>query len=118
MSARIKVGDTVLVRAGKDKGREGEVLAVDYAKNRVVVSGVNSMVRHQKSVPGAAGSQQGGIVHKEAPLHLSNVMLVDGDGKATRLGSRPEKGTKTRTDGSTLEVTRRVRVSKRTGKDI
>ena len=81
MSAmKIKKGDTVTVIAGKDKGKEGKVLAVNVKDNTVLVENVNMVTKHTKP---SAANQNGGIVTKEAPLHISNVMLM-ADGKATR----------------------------------
>ena len=83
MSAmKIKKGDTVRVIAGKDKGKEGKVLAVK--DNTVIVESVNMVTKHSKP---SAANQNGGIIQKEAPLHISNVMLVI-DGKTTRVGFR------------------------------
>jgi large subunit ribosomal protein L24 len=115
---KIKAGDTVLVRAGKDKGLEGTVLKVYPESSRILVEGVNRVVRHQRVTPGQGGAKEGGLITKEAPIHISNVMLVDGDGKATRVGSRAETGEKTRADGTTRETTRRVRIGRRSGKDV
>ena len=85
MSAmKIKKGDTVKVIAGKDNGKEGKVLAVNAKDNTVVVENINKVTKHSKP---SAANQQGGIITKEAPLHISNVMLVV-DGQATRVGSR------------------------------
>ncbi|MCB0915367.1 MAG: 50S ribosomal protein L24 [Actinobacteria bacterium] len=115
---KIKAGDTVLVRAGKDKGLEGTVLKVYPESGRVLVEGVNRVVRHQRVTPGQGGSKAGGLITKEAAIHVSNVMLVGDDGKATRAGSREETVEKTRADGSTREVTRRIRIGRRSGKDV
>ena len=84
MSAmKIKKGDTVTVIAGKDKGKEGKVLAVNVKDNTVLVENVNMVTKHTKP---SAANQNGGIITKEAaPLHISNVMLM-ADGKATRVG--------------------------------
>ena len=85
MSAmKIKKGDTVKVIAGKDKGKDGKVLAVNVKDNTVVVENVNMVTKHAKP---SAANQNGGIVTKEAPLHISNVMLVV-DGKLQELDSR------------------------------
>ena len=93
MSAmKIKKGDTVKVIAGKDKGKDGKVLAVNVKDNTVVVENVNMVTKHAKP---SAANQNGGIVTKEAPLHISNVMLVV-DGKATRVGYEVEKDGKVR----------------------
>ena len=85
MAARIKKGDRVVVIAGKDKGKNGEVIRIDTADDRAVVRGVNIARRHQKQT----AQTQGGIVTKEMPIHLSNLMLQDPtDGKPTRVGFR------------------------------
>ena len=101
---KIKKDDTVLVIAGKDKGVTGKVLHVDGS--RVTVEGVNRVKRHTREQTGDKGVKVGGIITVEASLHISNVMLVDGEGQATRVGSRAGD------DG------RNVRISRRTGKDI
>jgi large subunit ribosomal protein L24 len=101
---KIKKDDTVLVIAGKDKGVTGKVLSVDGS--RVTVEGVNRVKRHTKEQTGDKGVKVGGMITVEASLHISNVMLVDGEGQATRVGSRAGD------DG------RNVRISRRTGKDI
>ena len=84
-AAKIKKGDKVVVLAGKDKGRTGAVLQVMPKEDRVLVEGINVHARHRK--PDQA-NPQGGIEKKEAPIHISNVMVVDGDGNATRVGRR------------------------------
>ena len=101
---KIKKDDTVLVIAGKDKGVTGKVLHVDGS--RVTVEGVNRVKRHTREQTGDKGVKVGGIITVEASVHISNVMLVDGEGQATRVGSRAGD------DG------RNVRISRRTGKDI
>ena len=116
--ASIKKGDTVLVIAGKDKGVQGKVLQVLKDVDKVIVEGVNRVTKHTKVGETTRGAQTGGIVHQEAPIHVSNVQVVGDDGKATRLGSRKEKVEKRRTDGSTYEAERNVRVERRSGKDI
>jgi large subunit ribosomal protein L24 len=96
-------GDTVVVLAGKDKARTGEVLSVRPKDDKALVRGVNQVRRHQKQTQ----SQEGGIITKEAPIHLSNIALADPkDGKPTRVGFRIEK------DG------KKVRVAKRSGEVI
>ena len=102
--AKIKKDDTVLVIAGKDRGTTGKVLSVDG--NRVTVEGVNRQKRHTKETTGDRGVKVGGIITVESSIHISNVMVVDADGKASRLGSRKND------DG------KNVRISRRTGKDI
>ena len=102
MSAmKIKKGDTVKVIAGKDKGKEGKVLAVNVKDNTVIVENVNMVTKHSKP---SAAHQAGGITTKEAALHISNVMLVV-DGKATRVGFQ-------------MDGDKKVRVAKATGKVI
>ena len=115
----IRKGDQVQVIAGKDRGLVGRVIAVLPTEQRVVVEGVNRVKRHTRVGESQRGAKTGGIVTQEAPIHVSNVMLVDPDGKkATRVGFRREEVSKSRPDGSTYTATRSVRVSKRTGKDI
>ena len=115
----IRKGDQVQVIAGKDRGLTGRVIAVLPEEQRVIVEGVNRVKRHTRVGESQRGAKTGGIVTQEAPIHISNVMLVDPEGKqATRVGFRREEVTKTRPDGSTYTATRSVRISKRTGKDI
>jgi large subunit ribosomal protein L24 len=100
MAAKIRKGDRVIVLAGRDKGREGEVLQVLPKLERAVVRGVNMVKRHQRQT----ARDQGGIIDKEMPIHLSNLALRDpGDGKPTRVGFR------------ILEDGRKVRFAKRSG---
>jgi large subunit ribosomal protein L24 len=90
---KIRKGDKVVVLTGKDKGRNGEVLRVMPKDDKAVVRGVNIIRRHQKQ----SQSQEGGIISKEAPIHLSNIALVDPkDGKATRVGFEVRDGKKVR----------------------
>jgi large subunit ribosomal protein L24 len=110
----IKKGDTVKVIAGKDKGAQGKVITVLREEQRVVVEGVNRVKRHTKAVQGGA---TGGIITAEAPIHVSNVMLVEDDG-VTRVGFRRDEVTKRRPDGSTYAAERSVRISRKTGKEI
>jgi large subunit ribosomal protein L24 len=103
---KIKKGDDVIVIAGKDKGATGKVLAADPKRERVVVEGVNLVKRHTRETnQGPRGAKEGGIVTKEGAIHVSKVALVE-DGKPTRVGYRIED------DGT------KVRISRRTGKDI
>ena len=102
MAAKIKKGDKVVVLAGRDKGRTGEVIQVNPTEERALVRGVNMVQRHQKP----QGVNEGGIVSKEAPIHLSNLAVADKDGKATRVGFK------------TLEDGTKVRFSKRSGEVI
>jgi large subunit ribosomal protein L24 len=114
----IKKGDTVKVIAGKDKGAEGKVIQVLREEQRVIVEGVNRIKRHTKVVnQGGRAGTTGGIITAEAPIHVSNVMLVEGGG-VTRIGFRRDEVTKRRPDGSTYPSTRSVRVSRKTGKEI
>jgi large subunit ribosomal protein L24 len=117
-TVNIKKGDTVKVIAGQDKGAEGKVIAVLREEQRVIVEGVNRVKRHTKVVQsGGRAGTTGGIITTEAPIHVSNVMLVEGDG-VTRLGFRRDEVTKRRSDGSTYSASRSVRVSRKTGKEI
>lgn len=86
---KIKKDDTVKVIAGADKGKQGRVLEVIPSKNRVLVEGINVVKKHQKP---SAENPQGGIVEKEASIHISNVMFVDDNGDATKIGRRIEDG--------------------------
>ena len=107
---KVKKGDTVLVIAGKDKGARGKVIQAYPAKDRVLVEGVNRIKKHTRVTTTQRGAQSGGIVTQEASVHVSNVMVVDSDGKPTRVGKKEVKGE----DGKV----KRVRVSRRTGKEI
>jgi large subunit ribosomal protein L24 len=107
---KVKKGDTVLVIAGKDKGAKGKVIQAYPARERVLVEGVNRIKKHTRITTTQRGAQSGGIVTQEAPIHVSNVMVVDSDGKPTRVGKKEVRGE----DGKV----RRVRVSKRTGKEL
>jgi large subunit ribosomal protein L24 len=106
MAAKIKKGDTVIVIAGRDRGRSGEVIEMHRDDGRVLVRGINMVKRHQRQTP----SQDGGIISKEAPVHLSNVALADPkDGKPTRIGFKfVGKG----------EDRKKVRVARRSGVEI
>jgi large subunit ribosomal protein L24 len=103
MAAKIRKGDKVVVLSGRDKGRTGEVIEVRPSEGRALVRGVNLVKRHQKQT----ANQQGGIISKEAPIHLSNIAYADPkDGKPTRIGWKIQK------DGT------RVRIAKRSGAEI
>ena len=104
---KIHKGDTVLVIAGKDKGAKGKVIQAFPERNRVLVEGVNRIKKHTANSVNERGASSGGIVTQEAPIHVSNVMVVDSDGKPTRIGYREDS-----------ESGKRVRISKRNGKDI
>jgi large subunit ribosomal protein L24 len=101
MAAKIKKGDRVVVLTGKDKGRQGSVSKVFPKESRVLVGGVNMVQRH---TPPSQGDPQGGIKNKEAPLHVSNVSLVDSKGKPTRVGFRMDGDKKVRFAKTTGEV--------------
>ena len=103
MAAKIRKGDKVIVLAGRDKGRSGEVIEVRPSESRALVRGVNMVRRHQRQT----AALQGGIVSKEAPVHLSNLAMADPkDGKPTRIGFKILK------DG------RKVRIARRSGEAI
>ena len=112
---RIYRGDQVRVVAGKDKGQVGTVSKVYRKENRLLVEGLNLVKKHVKR----SGDNPGGIITMEAPIHVSNVMVIDPeDERPTRIAYRKEKAQKRRPDGSTYEVVRNVRISKRTGKEL
>lgn len=112
---RIKKGDTVLVIAGKDKGVKGKVLAAFPDRDRVLVEGVNRVKKHTKVTTTQRGAKTGGIVTQEATIHISNVMVIDGEeGGPTRVGYRKEETT---LDSGRVKE-RSVRVSRRSGKDL
>ncbi|GAB3160162.1 50S ribosomal protein L24 [Myceligenerans halotolerans] len=112
--AKIKKGDQVLVISGKDKGKTGRVLEVIKDRDRVVVEGVQRVTKHTKMGQSQRGTRTGGIETVEASIHVSNVMVVDPETKkGTRVGYRLEEVDR---DGRTKTV--RVRVAKRSGKDI
>ncbi|ABD09977.1 50S ribosomal protein L24 [Frankia sp. B2] len=104
---KIKKGDTVQIITGKDRGLKGKVIRAYPEQNKVLVEGANRITRHTRVQQGTRGSQSGGIITQEAPIHVSNVMIVDpSDGKPTRIGYRiNDDGTK-------------VRVSRRTGTEL
>ena len=97
---KIKKGDTVKVIAGKDKDKEGKVIAVNQKTGKVLVEGINMVTKHAKP---SMANQQGGILHQEAPIDLSNVMLLH-NGKATRVGFKMDGDKKVRYAKSTGEV--------------
>jgi large subunit ribosomal protein L24 len=98
MSVKIRRDDEVIVTSGKDRGKTGKVLRVEPKNHRVYVEGLNIVKRHQRPVPSADPSKSaGGVVEKEGPIHISNVMLVDPkDGKPTRVGISREDGIRVR----------------------
>jgi len=103
---KVKKGDTVLVIAGRDKGSRGKVLAAMPREDKVLVEGINRVKKHTRIRTTQRGSKTGGIVTQEAPIHISNVMVIDSDGNPTRVGSREdENGVK-------------PRVSRRSGKEL
>jgi len=104
---KVHKGDTVLVVSGKDKGAKGKVIQAYPARNKVLVEGVNAIKKHTPVSTNQRGARSGGIVTQEAPIHVSNVMVVDSDGKPARVGYRVDE-----------ETGKRVRISKRNGKDI
>ena len=103
MAAKIKRDDEVVVLAGKDKGKRGRVVSVQTEKDRVVVEGVNLIKKHQK--PNPALNQAGGIIEKEAPIHVSNVAIFNpATEKADRVGFKNEDGKKVRVFKSNNEI--------------
>jgi large subunit ribosomal protein L24 len=99
---KIRKGDKVVVLAGKDKGRTGEVLRVMPKEDRALVRGINVVVRHQRQTQ----NQEGGLIRKEAPIHLSNIAIADPkDGKPTRVGFK-------------IDGDKKIRVAKRSGETI
>ncbi len=104
---KVHKGDTVLVVSGKDKGAKGKVIQAYPDRSRVLVEGVNRIKKHTAQSANERGASSGGIVTQEAAIHVSNVMVVDSDGKPTRVGYRVDE-----------ETGKRVRISKRNGKDI
>ena len=118
---KIKKGDTVRVIAGKDKGAKGKVIQAYPDREKVLVEGVVRVKKHTAQSANQRGAQSGGIVTQEAPIHVSNVMLVVGEGSnkgTSRVSYRREDVTKSRPDGSTYAAQRSVRVARKTGKDI
>jgi large subunit ribosomal protein L24 len=103
---KIKKGDTVVVIAGKDKGAKGKVIAAYPRQDKVLVEGVNRVKKHTRISTTQRGAKTGGIVTQEAPIHVSNVQVLDSDGKPTRVGYRfDDNGQK-------------VRIARSTGKDL
>jgi large subunit ribosomal protein L24 len=100
----IKKGDTVMVVAGDSKGQQGRVLVVNVDKQKAIVEGVNLVSKHSKPTN---DNPKGGIVKKEAPIHISNLMVIDGSGKATRIGRKSDE-----------KSNKLVRYSKKTGEVI
>ncbi len=104
---KVHKGDTVLVVSGKDKGAKGKVLRAYPDRNRVLVEGVNRIKKHTAVSTNERGASSGGIVTQEAPIDVSNVMVLDSDGKPTRVGYRIDE-----------ESGKKVRISRKSGKDI
>jgi large subunit ribosomal protein L24 len=100
MASKIKKGDRVVVLAGKDKGKSGQVLQVIPSETRAVVQGLNLVRRHTRQT----ASQESGIYTKEAPIHLSNLAVADANGKPTRVGFQIKDGIKVRVAKSTGDV--------------
>ena len=104
---KVHKGDTVLVISGKDKGAKGKVMEAYPTRDKVLVEGVNRMKKHTAISRNERGAQSGGIVTQEAAIHVSNVLVIDSDGNPTKIGYRVDE-----------ESGKKVRVSKRNGKDI
>ena len=104
---KIRKGDKVVVISGKDKGAKGKVLVAYPTRNKILVEGVNRIKKHTPVSRTERGASSGGIVTQEAPIHVSNVMVIDSDGKPTRVGYRIDD-----------ESGKKVRVAKTNGKDI
>ncbi|HEV7193211.1 MAG TPA: 50S ribosomal protein L24 [Jatrophihabitantaceae bacterium] len=104
---KIKRGDEVVVIAGKDRGVKGKVIAADPVTNKVIVEGVNRVKKHTRITTSARGAKAGGIEHVEAAISASNVMVIDSEGTATRVGYRRDD-----------ETGKNVRTSRRSGKDL
>ncbi len=100
MAAKLKKGDKVVVLAGKDKGKEGEILSVDPKAGKAVVDGINMAIRHTRQ----SQQSQGGRIPKALPIDLSNLAMLDANGKATRVGFRLEDGKKVRFAKTTGDV--------------
>ncbi|GAB05146.1 MULTISPECIES: 50S ribosomal protein L24 [Gordonia] len=104
---KVHKGDTVIVISGKDKGAKGKVIQAFPKQQRVLVEGVNRIKKHTAASANERGASSGGIVTQEAPIHVSNVMVVDSDGNPTRVGYRIDE-----------ESGKKVRISRKSGKDI
>jgi large subunit ribosomal protein L24 len=103
---KVKKGDTVLVIAGKDRGAKGRVIAAYPRLDKVLVEGVNRVKKHTRIRTSQRGAKTGGIVTQEAAIHISNVMVVDSDGKPTRVGHRLD------------DTGQKLRVARTNGKDL
>ncbi|WP_445166829.1 50S ribosomal protein L24 [Mycolicibacterium sp. Dal123E01] len=104
---KVHKGDTVLVISGKDKGAKGKVIEAYPTRGKILVEGVNRIKKHTAQSQNERGASSGGIVTQEAAIQVSNVMVVDSDGNPTRIGYRVDE-----------ESGKKVRISKRNGKDI
>ena len=103
---KVKKGDTVVVVAGKDRGLKGKVIAAYPKLDKVLVEGVNRVKKHTRIRTTQRGAKTGGIVTQQAPIHVSNVMVVDTDGRPTRIGYRID------------DNGQKIRVARRSGKDL
>ncbi|MEH1092146.1 50S ribosomal protein L24 [Micromonospora sp. URMC 105] len=106
MTVKVKKGDTVVVIAGKDKGAKGKVIAAYPRQDKVLVEGVNRVKKHTRISTTQRGAKTGGIVTQEAPIHVSNVQVLDSDGNPTRIGYRID------------DNGQKVRIARSTGKDL
>ncbi|MEH0843198.1 MULTISPECIES: 50S ribosomal protein L24 [Micromonospora] len=106
MTVKVKKGDTVVVIAGKDKGAKGKVIAAYPRQDKVLVEGVNRVKKHTRISTTQRGAKTGGIVTQEAPIHVSNVQVLDSEGKPTRVGYRID------------DNGQKVRIARSTGKDL
>ncbi len=106
MTVKVKKGDSVIVIAGRDKGATGKVIAAYPRLDKVLVEGVNRVKKHTRIRSTQRGAKTGGIVTQEAPIDVSNVMVLDSEGKPTRIGYRVD------------EAGQKIRVGRRTGKDL
>jgi len=106
LTVKIKKGDTVVVIAGKDKGAKGKVIAAYPRREKILVEGVNRVKKHERIRTTQRGAKTGGIVTQEAAIHVSNVQILDSDGKPTRVGYRID------------ENGQKVRIARTTGKDL
>jgi large subunit ribosomal protein L24 len=106
VTVKIRKGDTVVVIAGKDKGAKGKVIAAYPRQDKVLVEGVNRVKKHTRIRTTQRGAKTGGIVTQEAPIHVSNVQILDSDGKPTRVGYRID------------DSGQKVRVARSNGKDL
>jgi large subunit ribosomal protein L24 len=106
VTVKVKKGDTVVVIAGKDKGAKGKVIQAYPRQDKVLVEGVNRVKKHTRISTTQRGAKTGGIVTQEAPIHVSNVQVLDSDGKPTRVGYRID------------DNGQKVRIARSTGKDL